>query len=104
MPGGELIATNVLDGLRPLLPAAYYVLIGIGAFTLGAGIIWLLSRQKSALAVAECEASMNKQTVDLAQCLATAQEKNSRIPELESNLTAAKDETKAYRDQHAKAT
>lgn len=99
-----MIATGVLEGLKSALPALYYVLVGVGAFTLGAGIIWLLSRQKSALAVAECEASMNKQTVELAQCLATSQEKNSRIPELESNLTGAKDETKAYRDQHAKAT
>jgi DNA recombination protein RmuC len=99
-----MIATSILNWLGANLPVLYYILVGIGAFALGAGIVRVLSRQKLDLAVAECEATMNKQMVDLSQCLATAQEKNSRIPELELNLSSAQQETRDQRDQHAKAT
>ncbi|MGZ5022124.1 MAG: DNA recombination protein RmuC [Chthoniobacterales bacterium] len=99
-----MIATSIINWLLSSGPVFYYVLIGLGAFALGGGIVWVLLRQKRDLAIAECEATMNKQMVDLSQCLATAQEKNSRIPELEMNLSAAQQETRAFRDQHAKAS
>lgn len=85
-------------------PAIVCVLIGIGAFALGWWLSWILLRQKRDLAVAECEGAMNKQVVELSQCLATAQEKNSRIPDLELALSNATQEMRAYRDQHARAT
>ncbi len=44
------------------------------------------------------------QISDLAQSLAAAQEKNSRIPELEMNMAATVQEARAYREQQAKAS
>jgi DNA recombination protein RmuC len=98
-----MIATSIINWLLSN-GYAFYVLVGLGAAALGGGIVWLLQRQKRDLAIAECEATMNKQMVDLSQCLATAQEKNSRIPELELNLSSAQQEMRTYRDQHAKAS
>ena len=46
-----------------------YAAVGIGAFIFGVGIMWLLLRHKRIVAVAGCEASMNKQVVELSQCL-----------------------------------
>jgi len=84
----------------------YLILGGVaaGAFLLGWLITFLLLRQKRALAVADCEAVLQAQIADVSQALAAAQEKNSRLPELEMNISATAQEMRAYRDQHARAT
>src|ERR1700759_799672 len=98
-----MIATSIINWLMAT-GYALYVLVGLGAAALGGVIVWLWLRHKQVVAIAACESAMNGQIVQLSQCLATAQEKNTRIPELELNLSGAQQETRAYRDQHAKAT
>jgi DNA recombination protein RmuC len=54
--------------------------------------------------VADCETALHAQISELAQSLAAAQEKNSRIPDLELSITANAQEARGVRDQHARAT
>ncbi len=86
-----------------LTPPIIAALAGIAAFLLGVGITTLLLRQKREIAVAECENALNKQITDLAQSLAGAQEKNSRIPELELAAAAAAREMQTLRDAHSRS-
>ena len=87
---------------QTLVPAVYYGAIALGAFGLGWGMASLLLRQKRELAVADCEGAMNKQVIELSQCLAAAQEKNSRIPDLEMAAGASARELQALRDQEGR--
>ena len=82
----------------------YLIIAGVAvvAFLLGWGITALLLRQKRELAVADCEAALNATLGEVAQSLATAQEKNQRIPELELNLASTAQEMRAYRDQQGR--
>ncbi|MGI9086452.1 MAG: DNA recombination protein RmuC [Chthoniobacterales bacterium] len=95
------IAANALG---PLLPTIGWVAAVLAAFVVGLMITRVLLRQRQELAVRECESAMNKQIAELSQCLATAHEKGSRIPELELNLAATAQEIRGHRDQHTKAT
>ncbi len=84
-----------------------YLVIGgaaLAAFLLGMGLAWLLMRHQRLIAIAQCETASSIQISDLAQSLAAAQEKNSRIPELEMNMSATVQEARAYREQQAKAS
>ena len=80
-----------------------FVLIGVGAFVLGSLVAWILMRQNRHIAVADREAVLKSDIAELSQALAAAQEKNSRIPDLEMANSTAAQEARAYRDQHAKA-
>ena len=77
--------------------------IGVAAFLLGVGITWILMRQRKELAVRECESAMNAQIAVLSQSLATAQEKNTRIPELELEAGTAAREIQTLREQQARS-
>ncbi|HEX3817343.1 MAG TPA: DNA recombination protein RmuC [Chthoniobacterales bacterium] len=72
------------------------------AFLLGWWISSLLTRHKAKLAVAECESTMNAQISELSQLLAGAQEKNSRIPELEKSVATAANETRSQSEREAR--
>ncbi len=76
---------------------------GLGAFLVGWLLTWIFMRQRRALALADREAVLQAQMSELSQSLATAQEKNSRVPELEMSLGASSQEARAYREQQAKA-
>ena len=104
MKGMEVLAATFPAWWATAMPAIVGVVVAIGAFVAGWWIATILSRQKRDLAVAECEGAMNKQVVELSQCLSAAQEKNSRIPDLELSLANVSQEMRAYRDQHARAT
>ena len=80
-----------------------YIAIGVVAFLLGAGITRILMRQRKELAVRECESAMNAQIAVLSQSLATAQEKNTRIPELELEAGTAAREIQTLREQQSRA-
>src|SRR3954453_13438963 len=86
--------------LSILIPVA----VGVVALLIGIGITAMIMRQKSALAVANCEAALNRQITELSQSLAAAQEKNSRIPEMELASSAAQREMQVLREQQARAT
>jgi len=79
------------------------ILIGAAAFLLGVLITWILTRQRKELAVRECEAAMNAQIAPLSQSLATAQEKNSRIPQLELEAGTAARDLQTLREQQARS-
>ncbi len=81
--------------------ALYLTLTGVIALLFGIGITWLLMRQRRSLAVAECAAALNSQIAEMSQSLAAAQEKNSRIPELEAGGVTAARETLTLRAQQA---
>src|SRR3954454_11470317 len=87
-----------------LLSILVPVVVGILAFLAGIGITAIIMRQKRDLAVAECEGALNRQITELAQSLAAAQEKNSRIPEMELAAGAAQREMQVLREQQARAT
>ncbi len=76
--------------------------IGLGAFLVGWLLTWIFMRQRRALALAEREAVLQAQLSEVSQALATAQEKNSRVPELEMSLGAASQEARAYRELQTK--
>ena len=99
-----MTATNFQAWWQAITPAIFYVGVAIAAFAAGWAGASVILRQKRELAVAECEGAMNKQVVELSQCLAAAQEKNSRIPDLELQVSNVTQEMRAYRDQHARAT
>ncbi|MEO5721800.1 MAG: DNA recombination protein RmuC [Chthoniobacterales bacterium] len=84
----------------------YLIIAGVAVVSLllGWGITALVLGQKRALAVADCEAALNATLGEVAQSLATAQEKNQRIPELELNLASTAQEMRAFRDQQSRAT
>ncbi len=86
-----------------MTPAIYLALVGAGAFLVGILITWVLMRQGSAIAVADRESVLKSDIAELSQSLAAAQEKNSRIPDLEMVNATAAQEARAYRDQHARA-
>ena len=86
--------------LSILIPVA----VGIVAFLAGIGITAVVLRQKRELAVADCEAVMNRQITELSQSLAAAQEKSSRIPEMELAAAAAQREMQVLREQQSRAT
>ena len=86
-----------------MTPAIYLALVGAGAFFLGILVTWILMRQQRHIAVADREAVLKSEIAELSQLLAAAQEKNSRIPELEMASTTAAQEARAYRDEHARA-
>ncbi|MDQ6860563.1 MAG: DNA recombination protein RmuC, partial [Verrucomicrobiota bacterium] len=90
--------------MPPLPPLVYYAIVGVASCLLGIGITWLLSRQKSALAVADCETAMNRQITEISLSLAAAQEKGSRIPEMELAAAAAQREMQILREQQSRAT
>jgi DNA recombination protein RmuC len=74
---------DALNWLGPFLPTIYLVLTGLVSFLLGMWINRLLLRHQQDLAVRECESSLNTQIAALSNSLAIAQEKNTRIPQLE---------------------
>ncbi len=86
-----------------MMPMLYLIGTGVAAFLLGIGITWILMRQRAALGVAECESAMNGQINELSQSLATAQEKNTRIPELELEAGLATRELQTLRDQQTRS-
>jgi DNA recombination protein RmuC len=90
-----------------LSPATVHVLIdiliGAAALLLGIGITWILMRQRRELAVRECESAMNTQIAALSHSLATAQEKNTRIPVLELEAGTAAREIQTLREQQARS-
>ena len=86
-----------------LLPTIYYVVLALAAGALGFWIASVLLRQKRELAVGACESAMNGQIKELSQCLAAAQEKNSRIPELELAASASARELQTLRDQQGRS-
>ncbi len=85
------------------LSVLIYISIGVVAFLLGAGIAWILMWKRKELAVGECESKMNLQIAALSQSLATAQEKNTRIPALELEAGTAAREIQTLREQQARA-
>ena len=90
-----------------MMTTTIYLILGgvaVVAFLVGWGIAALLLRQKREIAVADCEAALHAQISELAQSLSAAQEKNSRIPELELNVASTAQEARGFRDQHARAT
>lgn len=87
-----------------LLSILIPVVVGVVALLVGIGITAVIMRQKRALAVADCEAALNRQITELSQSLAAAQEKNSRIPEMELASAAAQREMQVLREQQARAT
>ncbi len=86
-----------------LNPTILLVLASVGAFLLGIGLTWILMRQHRALAVADCQSVMVAQINELSQSLATAQEKNTRIPELELAAGTATSQLQILRDQQARS-
>jgi DNA recombination protein RmuC len=74
---------DALNWLGPFLPTIYLVLTGLVSFLLGMWINRLLLRHQQDLAVRECESGLNTQIAALSNSLAIAQEKNTRIPQLE---------------------
>jgi DNA recombination protein RmuC len=64
-------------------PLLQLLLVGLVALVGGVLVTWILMRQRSRIAVADAEAVMNAQVAELQQTLAAAQEKASRIPDLE---------------------
>jgi len=95
-------AASALAWWATVLPSLYYVLVGVVAFLAGIGITRILMRQRTDLAVGDCAAAMNVQIKELSECLAAAQEKNSRIPELELAATATTRELQGLRDQQGR--
>ncbi len=86
-----------------LNPTLLLALVGLAAFAAGVAITWILMRQQRALAVGECESVLTRQIAELSQSLAAAQEKNSRIPELELSAAAATRELQVLRDQQSRS-
>lgn len=72
-------------------------------FLLGWWISSLLTRQKHQLALAACENAKDAQILELSHLLATSQEKNQRIPELEEKIVAGGKQVDEYREHHAQA-
>jgi DNA recombination protein RmuC len=93
-----------MNWIVPYLPILWPVLTGVVAFCLGMWVTRILAQQREQLAVGKCETALNAQIAELSQTLAASQEKLSRIPELELNLSTTAQEMRSYRDQHARAT
>ncbi|MDQ6656415.1 MAG: DNA recombination protein RmuC [Verrucomicrobiota bacterium] len=85
-----------------MAPLIYVALGGVVACALGVLITWLVLRQRAALAVAECEGALTRQISELSQCLAIAQERNERVPELELKASAAANEIEKLRDERTR--
>lgn len=86
-----------------MLPTVYLVGTGVVAFLLGVWITRVLLMQRRELAVRECESAMNGQISVLSQSLATAQEKNTRIPELELEASVAAGALQTLREQQTRS-
>ena len=85
-----------------ITPTILLVLVGVAAFLAGIGLTWVLMRQKTEIAVANCGAALNAQITELSQLLAAAQEKNARVPELELAAAASTRELQALREQQSR--
>ncbi|MDQ6624169.1 MAG: DNA recombination protein RmuC [Verrucomicrobiota bacterium] len=98
-----IAVNNFLLWWQTVTPAIYYVALAIAACAAGWGMASLLLRQKRALAVADCEATMNKQIGELSQSLAAAQEKSSRIPEMELAAANSAREMQVLREGNSRS-
>ena len=92
-----------MSWLAPWLPIVYLVLTGVVSFVFGMWLTRVLLQHRQDLAVRDCESALNTQIAALSLSLATAQEKNTRIPELESEAAAAARQIQELRDQQTQS-
>ena len=92
-----------MSWLAPWLPIVYLVLAGVVSFVFGMWLTRVLLQHRQDLAVRDCESALNTQIAALSLSLATAQEKNTRIPELESEAAAAERQIQELRDQQTQS-
>ena len=98
-----ILSANAFTLSPTTLSVLIYTSIGVVAFLLGIGITRILLRQRKELAVRDCESAMNLQIAALSQSLATAKEKNTRIPALELEAGTAAREIQTLREQQARS-
>lgn len=91
-----------MNSLSPWLPTIYLVLAAAASFLIGVGITYLLLRQRHHLALKDSEETVIQQIVAVSNSLATAQEKNTRIPELEAQTERASREILELRSEQAR--
>ena len=94
---------DTVSWLVPWLPIVYLVLTGMVSFVLGMWLTRVLLRHRQELAVRDCASDLHSQIAALSLSLATAQEKNTRIPELDSEAAAAARQIQELRDQQTQS-